>query len=160
MRERAGKPMDTELIRFRIDTELRQRAAKVCANHGLELSDVLRAFVTRIARDAALPTDLDLSVSHTPVAAPFGDYDAQRWTGIKPRVDAEVALALLARFIADCSTQIDEAANGAPDRETVARLTKDRDDARRLRRNLDVSDPAAIRGVIDKYGPLVRGSGD
>ena len=38
----------------------------------------------------------------------------------------------------------------------VARLTKDRDDARRLRRDLDVSNAVAIREVIEKYGPLVR----
>lgn len=151
--------MDTELVRFRVDGELRQRAAKVCARQGLELHDVLRAFVTRIARDDTLPADLTVAESHGAGPTPFGDYDAQRWTGIKPRVDAEVALALLARYIADCSTRIDEAANGAPDRETITRLTKDRDDARRLRRNLDVSDPAAIREVIDKYGPLLRASG-
>jgi len=36
------------------------------------------------------------------------------------------------------------------------RLTRDRDDARNLRRDLDVSDGVAVSQVIDKYGPLVR----
>jgi addiction module RelB/DinJ family antitoxin len=150
--------MDTELIRFRIDAELRLRAAKVCGDLGLELNDVLRTFVTRIARDGTLPVDLgDAPARSAPDRAPFHDYDTRRWSALKPQVDAEVALALLARFIADCSTRMDEAANGGrPDPELTARVAKERDDARKLRKDLDVSNVAAIREVIDKYGPLVR----
>ena len=43
--------MDTELVRFRINPELRDKAAKVCAELGLELADVLRSFVTRVDFD-------------------------------------------------------------------------------------------------------------
>ena len=150
--------MDTELVRFRIDPELRERAAQACADLGLELNDVLRAFVTRIARDGALPFDLGTTPTPPePGHTPFHDYDARLWSPIKPQIDAEVAIGLLARFIANCSTRIDEAADGvAPDPELVMRLTRDRADARRLRRDLDVSDGVAVSRVIDKYGPLVR----
>ena len=150
--------MDTELVRFRINPELRQKAEKVCADLGLELNDVLRAFVTRIARDSALPFDLGtIPTSPAPGHTPFHDYDARLWSSIKPQIDAEVAIGLLARFIADCSTRIDEAANGgASDPDLVVRLTRDRDDARKLRGNLDVADAASVSQVIDKYGPLVR----
>ena len=150
--------MDTELVRFRINPELREKAAKVCADLGLELNDVLRALVTRIARDGAFPFDLGATPTRPPLGhTPFHDYDARLWSSIKPQVDAEVAIALLARFIADCSTRIDEAGDGgAPDPELVARLSRDRDDARKLRRDLDVSDSGAVSQVIDKYGPLVR----
>jgi len=150
--------MDTELVRFRINPELREKAAKVCADLGLELNDVLRAFVTRIARDSALPFDLGTApTSPEPGHTPFHDYDARLWSPIKPQIDAEVAIGLLARFIADCSTRIDEAADGgASDPDLVMRLTRDRDDARKLRRDLDVSDGVAVSQVIDKYGPLVR----
>jgi antitoxin component of RelBE/YafQ-DinJ toxin-antitoxin module len=33
--------MDTELLRFRINPEIRDKAAKVCADLGFELNDVL-----------------------------------------------------------------------------------------------------------------------
>ena len=150
--------MDTELVRFRINPELREKAAKVCADLGLELNDVLRALVTRIARDGALPFDLGAAPTQPePGHTPFHDYDARLWSSIKPQVDAEVAIGLLARFIADCSMRIDEGADGGvPDPELVARLTKDRDDARKLRSDLDVSDAVAVSHVIHKYGPLVR----
>lgn len=150
--------MDTELVRFRIDPELRDKAAKVCADLGLELNDVLRTFVTRVARDGALPFDLTtVPARPEPGQTPFHDYDARLWLPIKPQIDAEVAIGLLARFIADCSTQIDEASTGAaPNTGLVARLTRDRNEARKLRGNLDVSDGAAVSRVIDKYGPLVR----
>jgi len=150
--------MDTELVRFRVNPDLREKAAKVCANLGVELNDVLRTLVTRIARDGALPFDLGTPPPQpVPDHTPFQEYDARLWSPIKPQVDAEVAIALLARFIADCSTRIDEAADGgATDPELVARLTRDRDDARKLRRDLNVSDAGAVSDVLDKYGPLVR----
>jgi antitoxin component of RelBE/YafQ-DinJ toxin-antitoxin module len=47
--------MDSELVRFRIDPTIRDRAAKVCAGHGLELNDVLRAIVTKIAKEGKVP---------------------------------------------------------------------------------------------------------
>ena len=150
--------MDTELVRFRINPELREKAATVCADLGLELNDVMRAFVTRIARDGAIPFDLGTAPAPPePGHTPFHDYDARLWSPIKPQIDAEIAIGLLARFIADCSTRIDEAAVGAaPDTELVMRLTRDRDEARKLRRDLNVSDGVAISQVIAKYGPLVR----
>ena len=150
--------MDTELVRFRVDPELRDRAAKVCADFGFELNDVLRALVTRIARDGALPFELNaVSVRARPDRTPFRDYDVRLWSSVKPQVDAEVAIALLARFIADCSTRIDEKSDGkSPHRELVERLTKEREGARKLRMTLDVSDTAAVSQVIEKYGPLVH----
>jgi antitoxin component of RelBE/YafQ-DinJ toxin-antitoxin module len=47
--------MDSELVRFRIDPTIRDKAAKVCAGHGLELNDVLRAIVTKIAKEGKVP---------------------------------------------------------------------------------------------------------
>src|SRR5436309_14992587 len=127
--------MDTELVRFRINPELREKAAKVCADLGLELNDVLRAFVTRIARDGALPFDLGSAATPPePGHTPFHDYDARLWSSIKPQIDAEVAIGLLARFIAHCSTRIDEAAEGAaPDPGLILCLSKDPDVGRRTR---------------------------
>ncbi len=150
--------MDTELVRFRVNPELREQAAKVCAALGFELSDVLRALVTRIARDGALPFELSGSASPPRSdSTPFQDYDARLWSPLKPQVDAEVAITLLARFIADCSTRIDEESDReAPDSELMARLTQEREDARKLRMSLDVSDGLAIGKLIDKYSAMMR----
>ncbi len=149
--------MDTELIRFRIDAEIRDKAEEVCSALGYELHDVLRAAVIRIARDGALPFDLAAPPS-TPVGAiPFYNYDERLWGSMKPRIDAEVALAILSRFIADCSTRLDEATdNKAQDPGLVERLTREREEARKRRRELDVADAVEVRVVLDTYGPLVR----
>lgn len=148
--------MDNELIRFRIDAEIRDKAEEVCTALGHELHDVLRAAVIRIARDGALP--FDLGAAATPVGAvPFYNYDERLWRTMKPQIDAEVALAILSRFIADCSTRLDEATDsGNASAELVDRLTRERDEARKRRRELDVADTVAVKAVLDTYGPLVR----
>jgi antitoxin component of RelBE/YafQ-DinJ toxin-antitoxin module len=150
-------PMDTELIRFRIDPEIRDKAEEVCSALGHELNDVLRAAVLRIARDGALPFDLGAGpAAPAPDAVPFYHYDERLWASMKTQIDAEVALALLSRFIADCSMRLDEAADvSQPDAE---RLTRQRDEARQRRRELDVTDATAVKAVLDTYGPLVRAS--
>jgi addiction module RelB/DinJ family antitoxin len=149
--------MDTELIRFRIDTSIRDAAAAVCADRGFELVDVLRALVTRIARDGTLPFEPSAAGGSTSAQAPFQDYDPRLWRSIKPRVEAEVALTMLARFIADCSTRIDEeGARPEPDSNLVSRLTQQREQARRLSQVLNVTDANAIAKVLAHYGPLLR----
>jgi DNA-damage-inducible protein J len=151
------KSMDSELIRFRIDPAIHDKAAKVCAELGLELNDVLRLLVTRIARDRAIPFDFGAAPPQpSPDQTPFHEYDPRLWRSIRPQIDAEVALALLGRFIADCSTRIDEeSGREKPDRPLVARLTEQRDEARRLRLDLVVTDEDAVAAILQKYGPLV-----
>lgn len=147
--------MDTEFERFRINPETRAHAAEVCARMGYELSDVLRALVTRIAHEDSIPFDLGIQPHATSASLVAGD--ERLWSPIKPHIEAEIALALLARFIADCSTTIDEqAASDRSDQELFARLTNEREVARKLRSELDVSDSAAIQSVLTTYGPLVR----
>ena len=151
--------MSNELIRFRAEPELRDKAAKVCGELGFELNDVLRALVTRIARDGALPFSIDAPPSTPQKSRPFYEYDEQLWSSLKPSVDAEVALALLARFIANCSTAIDEGSQtDRPDIRMMESLRQQRGEARSLKENLDVQDAAAVRQVLDRFGPLVRTS--
>jgi DNA-damage-inducible protein J len=149
--------MDSELVRFRVDPEIRDQAAKVCADLGFELNDVLRALLTRIARDGVLPFDFSTPGQSNAGRLPFYDYDERLWASMKPQIDAEVALALLARFIANCSTRIDEEGDTArPDRPLIAQLTQERDEARKIKADLNVADGPAVRQVLDQFGPLVR----
>ncbi|MBS0449634.1 MAG: type II toxin-antitoxin system RelB/DinJ family antitoxin [Proteobacteria bacterium] len=147
--------MDTDLVRFRIDAALREKAARVCADLGLELHDVLRTVISRIARDGTLPFEADATAPHAPgTPRPFADYDQRLWSGLKPQIDAEVALTLLVRYIAERSAQL-AAVSPAGDSEQIARLAQERGDALALRRSLDLSDPEAVARVIARYTPLV-----
>jgi hypothetical protein len=154
--------MDFEFIRFRIDPEIHQRAARACTRLGIDLNDVLRTLVTRVARDGALPFDVGAAPPPpAPDRTPFHDYDPRLWDSLKPQVDAEVALSLLARFVADCSTRIDDQyVNHTPDQALVERLQAQREEALRTRRALDVSDRNAIAGILRKYGQQVRVDSD
>ncbi len=84
------------------------------------------------------------------------DRDKRLWSPVQREVEAQVALDLLGRYIADCSTGTGRTVAGDADPVLVARVAEDRNQARRLRRELDVNDPAAVRAVLLKYGPLVR----
>lgn len=151
--------METELIRFRIDPALAHGAEKVCADLGFELRDVLRATVTRIARDHALPFDMNAAAGSEARRRPFYEYDERLWATMKPPIDAEVALALLARYIADCSTRIDDIEQAdRVDRQQVKALTKTREEARAIKLALDVTDTDAVQSVLNRFGPLVRAS--
>ena len=149
--------MDSELIRFRVDPELAEQAERACADLGFELRDVLRSVVARIARERVLPFDLNAPGARDATRRPFYDYNERLWANVKPGIDAEVALALLARYIADCSTRIDEAAHGDPaEPQFIERLVKARDEARAVKLTLNVSDADAVQRVLDQFGPLVR----
>lgn len=149
--------MDSELIRFRVDPDLAQQAERACADLGFELRDVLRSVVARIAREHVLPFDLNTPGARDATRRPFYDYDERLWANVKPGIEAEVALALLTRYIADCSTRIDEAPQGGPaEPQLIKRLIKVRDDARAAKLNLNVSDAEAVQRVLDRFGPLVR----
>ena len=50
---------ETTWVRFRIDETLKARAEAVCDGRGLDLHDVLRTLVRRIAVENAIPFDLD-----------------------------------------------------------------------------------------------------
>lgn len=149
--------MDYEFIRFRIDPAIHKKAADACSHLGIELNDVLRALVTRIARDGAVPFDLGAAPPpRAPDRTPFHDYDSRLWASLKPRVEAEAALSLLMRFIADSTTMIDEE-NGRrnADRDLLSRLDRDRAEARRLLREFDTGDAQAVDGILKTYAALL-----
>jgi hypothetical protein len=153
---------DFELVRFRMDPLVLEKAAKVCADHGLELSDVLRTLITTIAREGKVP-GAAASAPRRPAEerAPFAEYNESLWSGLRPRLDAELALTVLARFVADTSLRIaDAAAADQPDQRLINELTQDRKKALKLQRSLNVADDAAVRDVIATYSPAARRSED
>jgi DNA-damage-inducible protein J len=54
--DKRGNPMATnEMVRARVDADIKNEAAKVLAGMGLTVSDACRMTLTRIAREKRLP---------------------------------------------------------------------------------------------------------
>jgi len=58
----------TAFVRARIDQRLRDEAADVLAEMGLTMSDVIRMTLARIAKDRALPFDIEIPNAETRAA--------------------------------------------------------------------------------------------
>ena len=142
--------MDTDLVSFRIDADLHRKAAKVCSNLGLELHEVLRALISQIARDGALPFAIG-SGSRLPVPSrnlPVVDR-SRLWSDLQPQISAETALTLLMRVIAELSSRLSEAVDASDrDEPLIAELTAQRIEVLALRQNLDVTDQTAVEHAI------------
>src|SRR5262245_49398447 len=98
-------PMDTELIRFRVDASIKKKAEAICEKLGFDLPDVLLAFLNRLVREGALPFDVGTPPAKGTSSVPFEEYRDRLWQDYR-RLDAEVVLALLSRFMADRAARI------------------------------------------------------
>jgi hypothetical protein len=146
--------MEFSDIRFRLHRGLLDKANAVCARHGVELADVLRGVVTSIAVSGALPTPSGTKAPADTARLPFDDYDPRLWEAHHRPLRAELALELLASFIADCSAQLAETDdNRKPHAALAEQLVAKREEAIRIRRTLNVSDPGAVDNVLKAYGP-------
>jgi antitoxin component of RelBE/YafQ-DinJ toxin-antitoxin module len=148
--------MDSEIERFRVNPEIRQKAADVCIRNGHELSDVLRQLLTHIANLGVIPFQMEVGQCDVP-RQPATAEDERLWVATKPQLEAEVAVGLLDRFIAACTTILDQAAEKRlGHQDPLSELASQREAARRDRASLDVTDTASVVAVLDKYGPLVK----
>jgi antitoxin component of RelBE/YafQ-DinJ toxin-antitoxin module len=94
--------MQSGLVRFMVDPEMRARAEQVCVRNGVDLNEVLRALVIRIARDGQIPS---VAAETAPIqtgaaATPFSSFDSRAWSTVVPAVQAELALELIDRLVA------------------------------------------------------------
>ena len=53
----------SDVVRARIDKEIKEEASHVLSGMGLSISDAIRMLLTRIATDKALPFDLNCVAS-------------------------------------------------------------------------------------------------
>ena len=147
--------MEGELIRFRVDASIRDKASAVCEKLGFDLSDVLRAFVARIAEEGTLPFEVGAPSGPRPQRAPFSEYTERLWRDYQ-HVDAEVALALLARFIADRAARLDaEESEPRQKAAVMGELRAELAQARKLAQSLDPKDAEAVAAVLATYGPRI-----
>jgi len=70
--------MDAELVSFRIDATLLNEATDVCASLGLELSDYLRACVTRLVQESSKPPPVPTIADREGFIAQAGERLAER----------------------------------------------------------------------------------
>lgn len=144
--------MEGEIIRFRVDPEVKEKVAAVCEKLGFDLSEVLRAVMGRIAETGTLPIALGTTDEPRSQRAPFGEYSERLWREYQ-FVDAEVALSLLDRFIARSAAQLDAEHSGAePNPGTIETLQRVIGEARQLTQTLDPDDAEAIGAVLAAYG--------
>ena len=89
--------------------------------------------------------------------AALAPVDERLWITMRPQLEAEVAIALLVRFIADCSTILDEATDD-PQRDRLQIRIWVGDDARHLPlRIMAVTDLGAVRAdliVVIEHGHI------
>lgn len=144
---------ETELVRFRCDPTLKRDAAAVCDQVGFELGDVLRAVVTRIARDGALPIELRMPAREG-AGIPFFEYNQQIWKDFQ-HIDGEVLLESLIRFVASQAKEISaEEDKPRPNKESIARWKKQGDEAMKINRTLNVRDREAVDNARKRLDAL------
>lgn len=134
---------ENELVRFRCDPALKSDAAAVCDRIGFELGDVLRAVVTRIARDGALPLELRMPAPEG-AGVPFFKRNEALWKDFR-HIDGEVLFESLMHFVATTAARISaEEAKARPNRRSIARWKEQRDEAMHFRRTLNIDDAEAV----------------
>jgi hypothetical protein len=75
-------------------------------------------------------------------------------TAIIQTLNAAIASNLLACFVLDCCIRLSEQKHDIqPCKDTIARLTAARREARRLQRQFDPSDVALVQRILAHYGP-------
>jgi addiction module RelB/DinJ family antitoxin len=143
-------------IRFRLEADLKARAEAVCIKQGLELNDVLRALVRRIAFEDAIPFDLNPTyrVAESP-PQPF-DRDADDLDEDVSQLRAEAVLSLLVSFVADRARRMAaEKKKSRPNRDTLARWEQQSQSALAYRRTLDTQDEASLAAIEREFTALL-----
>jgi hypothetical protein len=143
------------LLRYAVDRDLFEAAEKVCTDLELDLIEVMRELLRRIALERAIPFELGTAVRIQGDAAPFTRYSAFLEADLAP-LEPELVLARLGTFIAERSARIAEAnAAPEPDEEQIASWTRELDEAIALHRTLDVRDTALLARVEARFRALL-----
>jgi len=149
-------PLETEMVRFRIEGDLKKRAEHACARRGMELNDVLRTLVRRIALDGAIPFDMNAPARVTePGGTPFDHY-GEFLTQDLAHLKAESVISLLASFVANRARLI--ATENRKARPNRAKLTKWESEAREAmnhRRTMNTKDAKVVTKVEKKFSTLL-----
>lgn len=142
-------------IRFRIAEDERARAEGVCLEHGIDLHDLLRAVVRRIALEKTIPEDFRPRGQPQRESVPF--------VGGTPFLARDVAhlraervFGLLAEFIAQRSREIaEERDKREPDAQQLDQWSKELRAAVKYHRTLDPDDADLVGSVDERFRLLL-----
>jgi antitoxin component of RelBE/YafQ-DinJ toxin-antitoxin module len=146
--------MDARQLSFRIDREIAEKALRMAAQRGMELPEVMRMMLTKAVRIGDFM--LDAGIEPPPVATtdhPNYRYEERYWAPMKASLDAEAAMAVLNRAIAQRTAWLDEASSAkSPDLKRLERIRDERDHACALLASFDPSDNDAVAEVFEAFG--------
>ena len=151
----AKKEPDSNLVRFRVDKDLKDAAADACDALGFDLNDVLRSVVRRIANEHAIPFQVNPPARPDPTKAPFTEYGAYLDKDLA-HLKAELTLSLLATFIADRAKRLaEERDKPKPNVKLRQRWEREMREAAGYHRTLNTRDLALVERVDAKYRALL-----
>ena len=147
---------NSPIIRFRIDREIAERAHRMAAESGLELPDVMRMMLTKAVRIGDFSIDQERIASAETVAdQPPPPCEPRYWAEAKASLDAETALAVLHRAIAERTSSLAEGLSlTAPDRARLEQIRNERDDASAMLAAFDPKDAVSVARILQRFSPI------
>lgn len=144
------------MVSLRIERDLKKRAEEICARTGMDLTDVIRTLVRRIAIDGAIPFDLDTPGRvEEPPAPPYGRY-SDFLTDDLAHVKADSVIVLLSSFAADRAHRVaTERRKSRPNREKINRWEAEARDAMKHRRTINTKDEKLLTKLEKKFTTLL-----
>lgn len=146
---------ETTLVRFRLQTKQIAEAVGVCDELGFDLNDVLRTVVRRIAKDHAIPFEINHPTHVASNRLPFteyGDYLDKDLAHLK----AELTLSMLSTFIADRAARLrEERQKPKSNNKLIQRWERELRDAVGYHRTMNTRDVALVEQVDAKFRALL-----
>jgi DNA-damage-inducible protein J len=151
--------VQTDIIRFRIEEDIKARAENICARLGMEMNDVLRTLVRRIALDKAIPFDMHTTFRvEEPSRSPFDRY-GQFLTDDLAHLKAEAVISLLWIFAAKRARQIAlENRKPRPNRKQITKWETEAEEAMEYSRTMDTRDDKLVAKVEQRFAALLVSS--
>lgn len=153
---------DTTVHVFRVDEALRRQAMAICEQQHIDLNDVLRALIRRIAKEGALPFHLDAPArSETDQHVPFDDYGDFLKHDLA-HLEVEALISVLARLVADRARRIAaEQRKRSPARTNIRRWEGEIAAAMQIRRGkVDLANRALVDQLQQRFGALLAAESD
>ncbi|CAN7322201.1 hypothetical protein [Variovorax sp. LjRoot178] len=147
--------MDSLNLHLRIDRAIAEKAMQMAHARGMELPDAIRMMLAKAVRIGDFSIDEEPPQVHQVAEStrPYFAYDERQWDSMKTVLDAELALALVDQYIASRTLLIEDlSAADDPDAEEIARLKRERDDARNVLATRDPGDANAIGDILARFG--------
>ena len=152
-------PSSSVLLRYSVDREVLAAAEKVCDGLDLDLIEVLRECVRRIAVDGAVPFELRGAVRIAGDLVPLTRNNAFLEADLAP-LKAELLLGLLGTFIAERTARLEAArAASGPDAKRIARWERELTEAIAHHRTLDVNDGPRVERLDARFRALLAEDG-